>query len=1246
MTVQQLDSFHTQGNTAVLSWYASNSNSLHNLIRTSSDYGQTLFPFQNGVPAQAQFTTTGAFGFNIDNIWSTDSKNNYAPGNGNDHDVRFFPMRDASGNLIPNTYIMAMDYPSTTQNFDTNDNIYIVSNIRPSTIPAAPASVYTQASATGVSVTWEPVTDSTLKGYNVYSSLSISGGFALLNAAPITGTSFFDTGALPGTILYYKVTAVDGTGESLGRTSSVVTQGTPIAGLESVDVGAVPSGSTTIINPGTDYNVTAGGPGATGTSDGFRFLFTQQTGNFDMMVQVDSLTVAGSFSTAGIMARSTLGANSPDVYMSASPVNYRFKSRSTVGGNTNVIASNNTNSYPNVWVRLSRVGNLFTGYYSADGVNWTTFSSITLALPTTLDLGLAVASNDTTQTTTAQLRGYGVTSVPVPVPPPTPTSFTATGVAGGDELQWSPVSDPLLAGYEIFSSSSASGPFTQLTPTPITATNFLDGKASVSAATFYQLIAVDTNTLQSTTPATASATALPGVADPLTSADIGASPAGSTTMITPGSAYTVVAGGPGFTGTAGGFRYLYTQQTGNFDMMVQVDSLTVAGTYSTAGILASATADPTSPGVYMSASPVNYRFKDRTTVGGTTNIVSPSVTNSYPNVWVRLSRVGNVFTGYYSSDGIHWTQVSTITLALPTTIELGLAVASNDTTQTTTAQLSNYGVTSVPAPVPPTAPTNLTATGVAGGVSLNWSPVAAASKGYNVYSSTSASGPFTLLTTTPITGTSYLDTKATIGSLTYYEVTAVGSSESTPATANGTAQAGVVDPLTSLDIGASPAGSTTVLIPGSSYSVTAGGPGVTGNTDGFRYLYTQQTGNFDVMVQVNSLTVAGNFSTAGILARATLDPTSPDVYMSASPVNYRFKDRTTAGGTTNIISSTGANSYPNVWVRLSRVSNLFTGYFSSDGVHWTTLSSLTLALPTTIDLGLAVAANETTGTTTAVLSNYGNTVATPAAPTNLTATGVAGGVSLQWSGTGPSYNVYSSTSASGPFTLLTTTPITATSYLDTKATVGSITYYRVTAIGSSESTPATANATALAVVPVALTSVDIGASLAGTTTPLSSNSYQVTAGGPGVTANSDGFRYLYTQVTGNFDVSVQVNSLSVAGTFSTAGIMARSTLDANSPDVYMSASPVNYRFKDRTTAGGTTNIISPNVTNSYPNVWVRLTRVGNIFTGYYSSDGVTWTMVSSVTMALPTTIDLGLAVASNDTADATTAVLSNYGTTA
>jgi hypothetical protein len=247
----------------------------------------------------------------------------------------------------------------------------------------------------GVSIAWAAVADPTLQGYNVYSSTSAGGTYSLLTSSPITSTTFTDISAVFGATTYYHVTAVDAS-SGLESSAAAVTA----AGLQSADIGATPSGSTTVVTPGSAYNVTAGGPGVANTVDGFRFIYESYTGNFDLKVQVQSLTVAGNYATAGILARTSLATNSPDIYMSASPVNYRFKYRTTVGG-VNNIAVAGTTSFPGAWVRLSRVGNLFTGYYSTDGVNWTVASTYTLALPNTLYLGLAVASNVSTTTTSA-----------------------------------------------------------------------------------------------------------------------------------------------------------------------------------------------------------------------------------------------------------------------------------------------------------------------------------------------------------------------------------------------------------------------------------------------------------------------------------------------------------------------------------------------------------------------------------------------------------------------------------------------------------------------------------------------------------------------------------------------------------------------------------------------------------------------------------------------------------------------------
>jgi hypothetical protein len=59
-------------------------------------------------------------------------------------------------------------------------------------------------------------------------------------------------------------------------------------------------------------------------------------------------------------------------------------------------------NYPNTWLRLNRVGNLFSGFASYDGQTWTLLASQTIAMSNQLYLGFAVDSDETNQTVTAQ----------------------------------------------------------------------------------------------------------------------------------------------------------------------------------------------------------------------------------------------------------------------------------------------------------------------------------------------------------------------------------------------------------------------------------------------------------------------------------------------------------------------------------------------------------------------------------------------------------------------------------------------------------------------------------------------------------------------------------------------------------------------------------------------------------------------------------------------------------------------------
>jgi hypothetical protein len=151
-------------------------------------------------PASATFSPSGSFGWNLDGENSLDSANTTDISLGRSgHAVRFYPARDTSGNLLPNTWLVVMDYQGGTyENGDYQDNIYLVSNMRPATQAPAPAGAQATVSASGILLQWQPVSDSTLTGYNVYRSASITGTYTKLNSSPITGIGYIDTTAPPG----------------------------------------------------------------------------------------------------------------------------------------------------------------------------------------------------------------------------------------------------------------------------------------------------------------------------------------------------------------------------------------------------------------------------------------------------------------------------------------------------------------------------------------------------------------------------------------------------------------------------------------------------------------------------------------------------------------------------------------------------------------------------------------------------------------------------------------------------------------------------------------------------------------------------------------------------------------------------------------------------------------------------------------------------------------------------------------
>jgi hypothetical protein len=144
VAVRQLASYHMCFSLATLRWFAKGSTTKTSLFSSNGNDCQSVLPLRANLtgPAEASFSPAGTFGFAVDGEESDPTLNDPAadiskgcPGPCGHH-VRFWMLRDRSGAIVPNTYLLGMDYSGI--NYDYNDNLYLVSNIK----PEAPQTLY------------------------------------------------------------------------------------------------------------------------------------------------------------------------------------------------------------------------------------------------------------------------------------------------------------------------------------------------------------------------------------------------------------------------------------------------------------------------------------------------------------------------------------------------------------------------------------------------------------------------------------------------------------------------------------------------------------------------------------------------------------------------------------------------------------------------------------------------------------------------------------------------------------------------------------------------------------------------------------------------------------------------------------------------------------------------------------------------------------------------------------------------
>jgi regulation of enolase protein 1 (concanavalin A-like superfamily) len=182
--------------------------------------------------------------------------------------------------------------------------------------------------------------------------------------------------------------------------------------------------------------------------------------------------------------------------------------------------------------------------------------------------------------------------------------------------------------------------------------------------------------------------------------------------------------------------------------------------------------------------------------------------------------------------------------------------------------------------------------------------------------------------------------------------------------------------LTNADIG-SPSAPSIVVVRSNALEVirVTGGDFAMGLDQG-NFASTAVSGDFDVQVRVSALSLGDVWSKAGLMARATSDPSSPFVAMLATPsMNGASMVWRAPFGVANPFGYFPAN-FPSQWFRLQRQGDQFTCYASYDGSAWTQIGSTLLTMADPILLGLAAAGHNATNAIGAEFRDFGPTVST------------------------------------------------------------------------------------------------------------------------------------------------------------------------------------------------------------------------------------------------------------------------------
>lgn len=194
--------------------------------------------------------------------------------------------------------------------------------------------------------------------------------------------------------------------------------------------------------------------------------------------------------------------------------------------------------------------------------------------------------------------------------------------------------------------------------------------------------------------------------------------------------------------------------------------------------------------------------------------------------------------------------------------------------------------------------------------------------------------------------------------------------------------------------------------------------------------------------------------------------------------------------------------------------------------------------------------------------------------------------------------------------------------------------YAITAIATDDngavtsSTAVSLSVTAPSSLPVPWQDGDVGSVGVAGSSSYSANTYTVKGSGVDIWDASDSFHYVYQPLNGDGTITARVASIQNTDPWALAGVQIRESLAGNAREATAAVTPTNgISFTWRSATGGSSNYTDGNA--GIAPYWVRLQRSGNVFTAFKSTNGTAWTQYATATIAMGSSVFVGLAVTSH-----------------